>query len=218
MKDTIIQNIQIQVQGNKKDSLNINLVDKKIEIANKSIQIDQVKSNYDYTYDFITGLGIVITAILSVISIRKLIKKDEQKQEQISELINQTKELTKHNTLYEKRLKLLTKPRLIASSGTIAPYSGEWSINVRNKGEDTTITKLEIVGGDVDKALFLLHGLPHELNKGQVATFTGSCVDIEMNKLTLLIKLSHEDLELNQYESYFEFKGGSTNLIETKEL
>lgn len=218
MKDTIIQNIKIDVIEPLNDSLKVTILNKKMDLIPNLIQVENIKSNYDYLMDSITILGIIVTVVFTIASIRKLFKRDDQKQEQINELINQTKELSKYNALYEKRLKLLTKPRLIASSGTITPYSGEWSINIRNKGEDTTITKLEIVGGDTSNALFLLHGLPYELNKGQMTTFQGRCVDIEMKKLTLTIKLSHEDLELNQYESYFEFKDGSTNLIETKEL
>ena len=57
------------------------------------------KDGFDYIIAIMTALGYLVALPLTIISIIKLIKKDEQKQEQINELINQTKELANHNTL-----------------------------------------------------------------------------------------------------------------------
>jgi hypothetical protein len=218
MKDTIIQNLQIKLHKENNDSVNVNLLDKKIEVANETIQINQLKNTYDYAYDFLTGFGILLSAILSVISIRKLIKKDDQKQGQIDELINQTKELAKHNTLYERRIRMINKPRIISGGGTTAGYAEEWSIRLENKGENAIITNIEIIGGDKDHAVFLTNGLPYELDKGKTSLFSGRSIDKNPNQLYLQICVSYKDVEDYEYQAIFDWKGGGTTLIETKEL
>lgn len=175
------------------------------------------KDCFDYIIAIITALGSLVALPLTVISIVKLIKKDEQKQEQINELINQTKELANHNALYEKRIRMIHKPRLWSNGGSVMPFDEKWNIRIDNKGEEATITAIEIIGGDIKNATFLIHGLPYELDKGKSSVFTGQSLDKNPNDIELEIKVSYHDIEGYEYETYFKWKGGSSTLLRTIE-
>lgn len=218
MKDTIIQNINVDVIEPQKDSMKVTILNRKMDFQPNSIQVENIKSNYDYLIDGITMFGILITVIFTLASIRRLFKRDDQKQEQIDELINQTTELAKHNALYERRIRMINKPRITSGGGTTAAYADEWTIRLENKGENAIITNIEIIGGDIENAVFLLHGLPYELDKGKNAMFSGRSIDKTPNKLYLQICVSYKDIEDYEYQAIFDWKGGGTTLVETKEL
>ena len=175
------------------------------------------KDGFDYIIAIITALGYLVALPLTIISIIKLIKKDEQKQEQINELINQTKELANHNTLYEKRIRMIHKPRLWSNGGSTMAYDSEWNIRIDNKGEEATITGIEIVGGDIENAAFLIHGLPYELDKGKSMLFSGRAINKNPNDMKLEIKVSYHDVEGYEYDTFFKWKGGGTTLLKTIE-
>jgi hypothetical protein len=213
MKDTLIQNIQIDVIENSKDSLN-----HQKGLYPELIHVDNITSKYDYIIDGITMIGVLVTIVFTITSIRRLFKRDDQKQEQIDELINQTKELARHNALYEKRIRMIHKPRIWSNGGSTAAYDSEWSIRIDNKGEDATITSLDIIGGDAENAKFLIHGLPFELDKGKSCVFSGTCTEKNPNEIYLKIQVNYTDVEGYEYATIFDWKGGSTTLVETKEL
>jgi hypothetical protein len=175
------------------------------------------KDKFDYLIAIITALGSLVALPLTIISIIKLIKRDEQKQEQINELVKQTKELANHNTLYEKRIRMINKPRIWSNGGSVSPFENEWNIRIDNKGEEATITAVEITSGDIANASFLLHGFPFELDKGKSSVFTGRVANINPHDLELEIKVSYHDLEGYKYETFFKWKGGATGLIKTIE-
>jgi hypothetical protein len=217
MKDTIIQNLQIDVLKDINDSLCVSIKNP-VALIPETIVVNNLKSNYDIVIDGITILGILITVTFTLLSIRKLFKRDEQKQEQIDELINQTKELAKHNLLYERRIRMINKPRITSSGGTTAGYADEWAIRLENKGENAILTNIEIIGGDIEHAMFLTNGLPYELDKGSSSLFAGKSIDKKPNKLYLQICVSYKDIEDYEYQAIFDWKAGGTTLIETKEL
>jgi hypothetical protein len=217
MKDTIIKNLQIDVLKDINDSLSVSIKNPEALVP-ETIVVNNIKSNYDFVIDGITILGILVTVAFTIASIRKLFKRDKQKQDQIDELINQTKELAKHNLLYERRIRMINKPRITSSGGTTAGYANEWSIRLENKGENALITNIEIIGGDMDHAMFLTNGLPYELDKGKTSQFSGRSIDKNPNQLYIQICVSYSDVEDYEYQTIFDWKGGGTALIENKEL
>jgi hypothetical protein len=218
MKDSIIQLKKTKIIKNKNETIKANLIDKKLTFEKAPIKIDQVKNIYDYCFDAISILGILLTVIYTFIAIRKLFKRDEQKQEQINELIKHTQQLAKHNNLYEKRIRMLNKPRIWSNGGSVDPFNNEWDISIDNKGEEAKIIDIIIVGGDIKHAEFYPHALPWDLEKGNNIRFKGKSIKKNPHDLFLKIKLSYFDVEGYEYESFFDWKAGATILTETKEL
>lgn len=77
------------------------------------------KDLFDYTLGIVTIFGAIIAAVYTWKSIKKLFKRDEQKDEQIRELAAQTAEIIKQTALQEKRIRMLVKPRLWTNGGWI---------------------------------------------------------------------------------------------------
>jgi hypothetical protein len=178
----------------------------------------QGKSKFDYTLQVVTLISAIVVTIFTLLSIRKLFKKDKDKQAQIDELARQTGQLSKTNQLYEKRLRLIHKPRIWSNGGRVSPSKEQWSISLDNKGEEATITNIDIISGDMENAVFLIHALPYELGKGDQSLFTGRSIGKNPNDIELIIKVSYHDIEGYNYEAIFKWKGGATSLLETKEL
>jgi hypothetical protein len=63
MKDSIIQLKKTKIIKNKNETIKANLIDKKLTFEKAPIKIDQVKNIYDYCFDAISILGILLTIL-----------------------------------------------------------------------------------------------------------------------------------------------------------
>lgn len=215
-KDGIVKDTIYETQ----DTISIDVSGvQSIELPSTPIDVNTPgKDGFDYTIEVVTLLGVLIAAVYTLMSIRKLFKKDEDKQAQIDELARQTAQLITSNKLYEKRIRMIHKPRIWSNGGNTFAAKNEWGISLDNKGEEAIITNVEIVGGDVEYASFKPMGRPFNLEKGGHSRYAGRVKDINPNDMELEIKVSYEDLEGYKYESYFKWKGGATSHIKTIEL
>lgn len=172
------------------------------------------KDLFDYTLGIVTIFGAIIAAVYTWKSIKKLFKRDEQKDEQIRELAAQTAEIIKQTALQEKRIRMLVKPRLWTNGGG---YDADSTVRViiNNRGHMCSLNSWGVIEGD--NVVFVQWKEPMEIDNGEFKTLTGTPEEHPKNiRFVLLVKYS--DQEGYEYESTFEYNKGSVQIIETKEL
>lgn len=190
-----------------------------ISIPDKEFTVHTIpeKDNLETIGLWVAIIAGIITLIYTLVSIRKLFSKNEDAEKQIAELIKQTAELVNHNKLYEKRIRMLVKPRIWSNGGNVFPAKNEWGISIDNKGEEAVIDSITVIGGDVANAKFKLYGFPMNIEKGGHLRITGESISKNPNDIQLTISIKYRDLEDYGYETTFNWKGGATTFLETKE-
>jgi hypothetical protein len=207
VKDTIID---------KNDTLNLDVSGiHTIELPEKPLSVKtQGKDNFEYFVDIVTILGVIIAAIYTLSSFKKLFKRDEQKDEQIRELSAQTAEIIKQTKLQEKRIRMLAKPRLWTNGGGY-DADGTVRVMINNRGHLCFLNSWGVIEGD--NVVFVQWKDPMEIDNGEFKTLTGTPEEHPKN-IRFVLLVSYTDQEGYEYESTFEYNKGSVQIIETKEL
>lgn len=176
----------------------------------------QGKDNFEYFVDIVTILGIIIAAIYTLSSFKKLFKRDEQKDEQIRELSAQTAQIIRQNELYEKRIRMLVKPRLWTNGGGFSGSDGEIYITLNNRGYLCFIDSW--VPFDSEDVVFVEWKDPIEIDNGGRTYLRGQALHKHPKDIYFKLKITYRDQEENTYESIFDWQSGNTSLLSTKEL
>ena len=115
----------------------------------------------------------------------------------------------------QKKLMLSVKPNLWLNGGSFNGSSGEFKIDLNNKGEDAVLTNFVLVSGDVT-----LHSqsLPYDLDKGSRRYIFGrSNTQKHMNQCEYEIDVVYEDKLSNQYVTRIKGKGAHPRIIDIQE-
>lgn len=142
--------------------------------------------------------------------------KDKHKQGQIDKLTDIFLELQKQNNLSEKKFKLSIKPNLHLHGSSLNGTSGEFKINLNNKGENAKITKMVLNSNDI-----ISHSecLPYYLEKDASRFFfyrtTGQK---NINDCEYEIKIIYEDKAQNNSLLILEGVGMKPRIIENAEI
>ncbi len=188
-----------------------------IELPSKPIEVKtQDKETFEYVVDIITIIGVIIAAVYTLSSFKKLFKRDEQKDEQIRELSAQTAQIIRQNELYEKRIRMLVKPRLWTNGGGYSGHDGEVNITINNRGHLCFIDSWTPF--DSEDVVFIEWKDPIEIDNGGRTILRGQALHKHPKDIYFKLKVIYRDQEENTYESIFDWRSGSTSLISTKEL
>ncbi len=121
LKDTIINHqdtIKIKLGGTQ----TLELPEERIEVETPG------KDGFDYTIAIVTLAGVVFTLVYTFLSIKKLFKKDEQKETQIAKLAGIAAELKLANEQALKRDKLSRRPFIDYSINPVIPNNAGGSV------------------------------------------------------------------------------------------
>lgn len=120
-----------------------------LEIPDKTYKVvTPGKDGFDYFIAITTLIGIVITMIYTVGSIRKLFKKDEQKEDQINKLTDIVAKIEDSNQEALRREKHAKRPFIELTLSRVKPNNsgGSFILRIVNKNLNSNIIKYDLVG------------------------------------------------------------------------
>lgn len=212
--------ISIDTVHSNLDTVAINLTTATIKFPKEQLTVRTIVDplqGLDVLGFWITMLGGVAGVIAVAISFYQLFKKDTDKQRQINELANQTAELIKQNKLFEKRIKMMVKPRLWTNTSSHNDYERSFSIGIDNRGELAFVDDFEIIEGH--RANVNKFGGPVTLLKDGSIKLTGSTDgSVLPSKMEFKLRLRYRDQENYRYETVFHWSRGSAKIMETAEI
>lgn len=197
-----------------------------VSIPDNTIKVElPKKSDLDIFSSWAAIIGGLAAIVGALIAFYQLFKRDNNKEKQIDELVNQTaefskqtEELIKQTKINEKRLRMLAKPYLWSNGGGSVVDKDRVttiSMNLNNRGELCFYDDYEIIEGDNIK--FQRWNRPIEIEKDKHITLTAPMPNKVLDDILFNIKVFYHDQEDFKYEAVFEFKGGATKLLETIE-
>lgn len=165
------------------------------------------KSNLEIFSTWAIIIGGLAGVVGALIAFWQLFKKDKIKETQIEQLIEQTR-------INQKRLRMLVKPRIWSNGG--GRVGGRIIMDIDNRGELGFYDGYEIIDGE--NVAFEKWNRPIEIGKDARIKLTAPDIDKRLDNIQFRIKILYHDQEDFKYETIFDWKGGRTKLIETKEF
>lgn len=152
----------------------------------------------------------VITIVYTFIQLNSLLKNDNELQSQINELV-------KLNSLFEKRLRMLVKPRLWSNGSGYRGGDQTINIKINNRGERAYYKGFEILEGE---GTFSFQEWDQDIviEKDKHIQLSGRTFG-NPRDAGFKIKINYSDDENYQYQSIIEWSNpGRARIIETIEL
>lgn len=158
---------------------------------------------------WIASIAAVITIVYTLFALKKLLSKDEQLQSQINELVNL-------NKLFERRLRMIVKPRLIINGTGTMGKEKTFTIYIHNLGEVAYYKGFEMVEGSENISINKWK-VDVPIYKGQQIVLGGHFRG-DPKELYFKFIIKYYDAEKYNYESLIEWNGDKKSIIETREL
>lgn len=165
----------------------------------------------------------IVQAIAAIIAVPgaiaafvQLFMRDQQKQEQIDELVQQTKALNNQVDVLGEQLFLTYRPFIKHNGGGFRPERAECEIDLENHGRPAILTDIEYVDGDDFSIITRTKG--YELNKeNQLVLLARLTEQKSLNEINFKVRVCYKDLRGVKYELVIQFYG-ETNIPKVKIL
>ena len=195
-KDTIVLNVDVSGSTH-------------VEIPKEIIYVEAEKKDwFDYSVGTVAVLGGVFALIYTILSIKKILKKSEESNDLLNELVAQ-------NNILARNLKLKVMPRLWLKGG-IQNAAGDFQVHVHNDGETWLIHEVKNINND--QVTLRQQTYPIKLIKDDVKAILFHFSGSDLNDLIFEFELHYKDLELNQYSLKIERNKGKCKVLEELEL
>lgn len=199
--------IVVDTLYNQNDTLFIDFSNKtNIEIPSERLDVNTFseKDAWDII-GIIAAIVAAFTAIIgSYIAIRQLIRKDQEKQNQLDELRSQTNQLIKQNELHEKRIRLTVQPDIWSNGHGIRPYENRITVDVNNRGNIAFVDEIVLSEGHGVRVHNWNQTIPIEKD-GRIIVQCEYDDDIQKEDLDFKFIVKYYDQGAYRYETKFHW-------------